>query len=226
MNRFLLSISVILFTLPSFSQRDDFGAWMTLSLNKNITQKFGLSIDQEFRTKENLSTTNLFYTNVGISYKATKFLKVALVYRMINKQKNDGSYGIRSRIYSDVTFKVKPGKWTLSNRSRLQIEWRQTGYHSDLGNIPEVFLRNLSKIEYEVGPHLTPYVATEFRWQLQDPREPWANGFNRTRFIGGMDYKFNNMHTIGTYFLLQKEFNVIDRQTLYIIGLEYTISLN
>jgi hypothetical protein len=226
MKRLLLSISIVLFTLPAFSQRDDFGAWMTLSLNKDLSKKFTLGLDQEFRLKENLTTINLFYTNVGVSYKVTKFLKVGLVYRMINKQKNDGSYGMRSRIYSDLTFKVKPGKWTFSNRTRYQIEWRQAGYNSELNGLPEAYLRNLTKIGHEIGPHATPYVATEFRWQLQNPREPWANGFNRTRFIGGMDYKFNDMHTIGTYFLFQKEFNVNDRQTLYIIGLEYTISLD
>lgn len=226
MKRVLLSIAIVLFTLPAFSQRDDFGAWMTLSLNKDLPNKFGLSIDQEFRLKENLSTINLFYTNVGLNYKVTKFLKVGLVYRMINKQKNDGSYGMRSRIYSDVTFKIKPGKWTLSNRTRYQIEWRQAGYNSELNGLPESYLRNLTKIGHEIGPHATPYVATELRWQLQNPRDPWANDFNRTRFIGGMDYKINNMHTIGAYFLFQKEFNVNDRQTLYIIGLEYTISLD
>ncbi|MDQ3110202.1 MAG: DUF2490 domain-containing protein [Bacteroidota bacterium] len=226
MKRLLLSITILLAALPSFSQTDDFGSWFTFGLNKDIGKKSSISFDQEFRLKENLSTINLFYTNIGFNYKVTKFFKVALVYRMINKQKNDGSYGMRSRIYTDLIFKTKPGKWTLDYRTRLQAEWRQAGYYSEFGNTPEIFLRNLFKVGYEVGPHLKPYAATELRWQIQNPRLPWANGFDRQRLIAGADYKINNMHTIGTYFLFQKEYNVNDPQTLYILGLEYTISLD
>ncbi len=226
MKRLLLSIFIFSISIPAFSQRDDFGAWMTFGLNKQLTKKVGLSFDQEFRLKDNLTSINLFYTNIGINYKVTKFLKFALVYRNIQKRKDDGSYGFRSRIYTDLTFKFKPAKWTLSYRARLQAEWRQAGYNKENGNLPEVFLRNLFKVGYEVGPHLTPYVATELRWQLQNPRMPWANGFDRQRLIAGADYKLNDMHSFGAFFLYQKEYNVNDRQTLYIIGLEYTISLD
>lgn len=226
MKRLLLSIFIFCFTLPVFSQTENFGSWMTLGFNKGLGKKFELSIDQEFRLKDNLSTINLFYTNVGINYKVTKFLKVAFVYRNVQKKKENGAYGIRSRIYTDVALKFKPGKWTLGYRARLQAEWRQAGYNRDKGNVPEVFLRNLFKAGYEVGPHLTPYLGTELRWQLQNPRLPWGNGFDRQRIIAGMDYKLNDMHSFGAYFLFQKEYNVNDRETLYIIGLEYTLSID
>ncbi|CAN5853231.1 hypothetical protein BH11BAC7_BH11BAC7_23410 [soil metagenome] len=226
MKRFFLFICIFVFALPAFSQTENFGSWLTLGLNKDFGKKFGLSIDQEFRLKDNLGTVNLFYTNVGINYKVAKFLKVALVYRNIQKRKDDGFYGFRSRIYTDLSFKLKPGKWTLGYRARLQAEWRQSGYDNKNGNMPEVYLRNLFKVGYEVGPHLTPYIGTELRFQLQNPRLPWANGFDRQRIIAGMDYKINGMHSFGTYFLYQKEYNVNDPQTLYIIGLEYTISFD
>jgi hypothetical protein len=227
MKRFLLPLFIFLFTLPAFSQTEDLGAWMTFGFNKGITKKIGFQFDQEFRVRDNFSTINLFYTNVGLNYKPKKFIKIAVVYRMINKRKEDGSYGLRSRIYTDLTLKARPtDKLTLSYRARLQAEWRQSGYPDNYGKIPEVFLRNLFKIGYEIGPRATPYAATELRWQLQNPRVPWANGFNRQRFIGGMDYKLNDLHTFGAYFLYQKEYNVNDRQTLYIVGLEYTLSID
>lgn len=227
MKRFLPSLFIFLFTLPAFSQTEDLGSWMTFGFNKGITKKIGFQLDQEFRIKDNLSSINLFYTNVGFNYKPEKFIKVAVVYRMINKRKEDGSYGLRSRIYTDVTLKSKPtDKLTLSYRARLQAEWRQAGYANDVGNIPEVYLRNLFKIGYEIGPRTTPYIATELRWQLQNPRVPWGNGFNRQRIIGGIDYKLNDLHTFGAYFLNQRESNVNDPQTLYIIGLEYTLSID
>lgn len=226
MKRVLLSIFILCFALPVFSQTENLGSWMTIGFNKELGKNFGLSIDQEARFKDNFTSINLFYTNVGINYRITKFLKVSLVYRNIQKRKDDGSYGFRSRIYTDFAFKFKPGKWTLAYRARFQAEWRQAGYNRENGNLPEVFLRNLFKFGYEVGPHLIPYIGSEFRFQLQNPRIPWGNGFDRQRLIAGMDYKVNDMHTIGAYFLHQKEYNVNDPQTLYIIGLEYTISID
>jgi hypothetical protein len=226
MKKFILLFSFSLFLVPAFSQTEDLGSWITFSVDKKLTEKFSFNFDQELRLKDNISNINLLYTNLGLSFKATKFLKISGVYRFIDKQKGDGSYGIRNRFYTDFAFKVKPGKWSLGYRARLQGEWRESGYHSDLGTMPEVFLRNLFKVGYKATDKLTPYLACELRWQLQNPRLPWANGFDRARFIGGASYDINDTFSAGSYFLLQKEFNVNNPQTLYIIGLEFGISLD
>lgn len=92
--------------------------------------------------------------------------------------------------------------------------------------MPEVYLRNLFKIEYKFSDRISPYIGAELRWQLQNPRLPWGNGFDRSRFLIGSNYNINNKMTLGTYFLYQKEWNRSDPQTLYIIGLEFGISIN
>ncbi len=226
MKRYLLLFSFSLFLIPGFSQTEDLGSWMTFSLDKGLGDRLSFNFDQEFRLKDNLSNINLLYTNLGLAIKPTKFLKIAATYRFIDKQKGDGTYGIRNRFMTDLIFKFKPGKWTLGYRARLQEEWRATGYYSDLGNVPEIYLRNHFKFGYKLNDHFTPYVGTELRWQLKNPRLPWANGFDRTRFFAGTDYKINDKLTAGSYFLLQKEWNVNDPQTLYIIGLEFGISID
>jgi hypothetical protein len=226
MKKFLVVILVSFCTLPVFSQTEDLGSWMTFSFDKGLGNKFGFSFDQELRLKDNISDLNLIYSNFGFNYKVAKFLKISVVYRFIDKHKEDGSYGIRSRFYTDLAFKVKPGKWSLGYRARLQAEYRQAGYASDYGNMPEVFLRNLFKVGYKAGDHFAPYLATELRWQLQNPRLPWGNGFDRQRIIAGTDYKINDKNTAGAYFLLQNEYHVNDPQRLYIIGLEYSISID
>jgi hypothetical protein len=104
------------------------------------------------------------------------------------------------------------------------MEWRAAGYHSDIVGVPEIFLRNLFKIQYKAGDHFAPYVATELRFQLKNPRLPEGNGFDRTRYIAGADFKINDRNTLGAFFLFQKEIKVSDPQTLYILGLEYAIS--
>ena len=226
MKRYLLLFSFFILAFPSFSQTEDLGSWLTFSFNKGIVKNLEFNFDQELRLKDNISNINLLYTTLGATYTVAKFFKIAGVYRFIDKQKGDGSYGYRNRFYTDFIFKVKPGKWSLGYRARFQGEWRKGGYNSNLGNMPEVYLRNLFKIGYKLNDRWNPYVATELRWQLQNPRLPWANGFNRTRFYAGTDYKINKKMSAGTYLLMQKEWNVNDPQTLYIIGLEFGISID
>lgn len=224
MKRIVLAFSV-LFTLGLRAQTEDLGMWTTLSLNKDLGEKFAVGIDQELRLRDNLTTLNLIYTNVGASYKVADFFKVALTYRFIDKHKDDLSWGIRHRGYIDLTFKVRPAKFSIGYRARLQAEWRGAGYDDRYGTVPEVFLRNQLKIGYIATDKIEPYVGTELRWQIQNPRIPYHNTIDRIRLFGGSNYEINKHNTVGAYFLYQHEFNVIDPETLYIIGLEYTLNL-
>ncbi|HEU4719229.1 MAG TPA: DUF2490 domain-containing protein [Bacteroidia bacterium] len=211
---------------PLFAQHQDLGSWMTFSANKGLFGKLEFNFDQEFRLRDNLTNVNLFYTNLGFSYKVNKYMKVSATYRFIDKHKSDGSYGLRNRFFTDLTFKIKPGKFNLSYRFRCQEEWRGAGYNDTYGNVPEIYIRNLFKVAYKLTGHWSPYAGTELRWQLQNPRIPYYNGFDRSRFFAGTDYKINDHNTAGVYFLYQLEWNVVDPETLYIIGLEYSIDID
>jgi hypothetical protein len=220
---------IVLFCLSSHfipAQTEDLGSWMTFSFNKGVIGKLTFNFDQEFRLKNNFTTINLFYTNLGFTYKFNKYFRLAGTYRFIDKHKGDGNYGIRNRFYSDLIFKYKIGKFSLGYRARLQGEWRSTGYADHYGNMPEIFLRNLFKVSCKLNDNWSPYLGAELRWQLQSPQLPWGNGFDRTRFFAGTDYDINKKLSCGAYFLLQKEWNVNDPQTLYIIGLEFGISID
>lgn len=222
--RFLIFISF--FSCALQAQRSDLGLWTTLSVNKDIGKKLVFNFDQEFRVRDNLTTINLFYTNVGLTYKFNKNFRLAGTYRMINKHKEDGFWGIRHRLYADVIARLKPGRFTIAYRSRLQYEWRGYGYSAQFGNVPESYWRNLFKGSYKLNELFSPYLGAELRWLIHDPRVAYHKGFDRTRFIGGLDYSINKMQQIGFYGLVQKEWNISDPETLYIIGIEYTINID
>lgn len=207
------------------AQTSDFGMWNTLSVNYDVTKKFTVGVDQELRLRDNLSTLHMLYTNVGASYKLSDNFKLAVVYRFIDRHKEDLTWGVRHRIFTDLTFKVKPGKFSIGYRARFQAEWRAQGYSREFGNIPEIFMRNQVKVAYKASGDIEPYAGIEVRWQLQNPRIPYHQSIDRGRYFAGVNYELNKHNTIGTYFLVQKEVNVIDRQSLYIWGVEYTISL-
>lgn len=217
---------ILLFASVLHAQHRDLGLWTTVSVNKDFGKKLVLSFDQEFRLRDNLTTVNLFYTNLGLTYKFNKNLRVAGTYRIINKHKEDGFWGVRHRLYADITARLKPGRFTIAYRSRLQYEWRGYGYAAQYGSVPESYWRNLFKCSFKLNELLSPYIGTEMRWLIHDPRVAYHKGFDRTRFMGGVDYSITKMHQIGLYALFQKEWNISDPETLYIIGIEYSINID
>ncbi|MBK5285895.1 MAG: hypothetical protein JJE25_10885 [Bacteroidia bacterium] len=49
--------------------------------------------------------------------------------------------------------------------------------------------------------------------------------WHRARYALGFDYEFNKKSTFGIYYLIQHEWNVSMPENLYIIGLEYSLTL-
>jgi hypothetical protein len=221
----LLAIAALTFSVTLSAQYSDFGMWNTISINKEISDRFTAGIDQEIRFRDNLSTLHMLYTNVGVSYKFSDNFKVAVVYRFIDRHKEDLTWGIRHRIFTDLTFRIKPADFTIAYRARFQAEWRAYGYSGEFGKTPEVFWRNQVKIGYKATKDIEPYAGVEVRWQLQNPRIPYHTSIDRGRYFAGVNYEINKHNIVGTYFLMQKEVNVINRQSLYIWGLEYTLNL-
>lgn len=223
----LIAAAILIFFGANFlsAQTQDFGMWNTISVNKDLSDKLTFGLDQEIRFRDNLSTLNLVYTNVGLTYKLNSNFKFSAVYRFIDKHKDDFSWGVRHRIYFDAAIKVKPGNFNFSYRARYQLEWRGAGYELIHGKVPEVYFRNLFKLGYKLNDNWEPYLGSEIRFQIRNPRIPYHNGFDRTRMIGGLNYEVNKHHVIGTYFLYQKEWNVSDPETLHILGIEYTFNI-
>jgi hypothetical protein len=162
---------------------------------------------------------------LGAEYRPAKFLKAALAYRLIEKNQFDGTYSFRHRIMLDITLKKKVGKFALSYRNRLQREIRNINT-SESGILPEWYSRNKFTVKYDLGKAITPYVSAEFRYQIVNPRARESDGtWHRNRYAAGIDYKRNDRNTFGLYYLIQNEYNVSAPQNLYIIGIEYSLSL-
>lgn len=224
--------SALIFTLfliassAAFAQAtDDAGLWATFNLDKKLNNKFSLFATEEFRMRENFTRVNLFYTDLGVEYRPAKILKVALAYRLIEKNLIDDSYSFRHRLMLDITLRKKVNKFVLSYRQRLQGEVRNV-YSSEDGHLPEWYSRNKFTLKYDLDKPITPYIAAEFRYQIKNPRALESDGlFHRNRYSIGLDYKRNDKNTFGLYYLVQQEYNVSAPQNLYIIGVEYSLSL-
>jgi hypothetical protein len=227
MKKIVFSFLFILFTGGAFAQAvNDAGLWTTLNVDKKLNDKFSLFITEEFRLKENFTMINLFYTDLGVEYRPAKFLKVALSYRAIQKYiYQDQTFSHRHRFMLDITLKKKFDRLSFGWRQRFQREVRNIRT-SESGFMPEWYTRSKLTIKYETDGNISPYVAAELRYQFHNPRLVENDGYwHRARYIAGLDYKLNDKNTLGFYYLIQREFNVAAPQNMYIVGLEYSISL-
>lgn len=223
----LFLVIAFLFSGKIFAQDNyaDAGMWNTFSVDKAINGKFSALFTEECRIKENFTRLNLFYTNLGVQYKVTKQFKAALVYRWIDKFQDDNTFSYRNRIMLDLTFKNKFGNFGISYRQRLQAEKRNI-FTSDKGYFTEWYSRNKFEVKYDLSKPFTPFVAAEFRYQIHDfRRQESENTWHRDRYFAGVDYKLNAKSSFGLYYLIQREYNVVNPNNLYILGLEYSLSL-
>lgn len=206
----------------------DAGMWNTLTIQHAFSKKINVVIDQEFRLRENYQRINLFYTNVGVDYKINKNLKISPTIRFIQKKLLNGNYSFRNRFMLDVTAKKKMfNKWTISERVRYQIEVADYNT-SEKGKLPEQFLRFKTDLEYQINKKIEPYYSIEFRYQIRDPKgqgPKYDNHFHRMRNVLGAQYKHNNRHSFNLYYLFQTEFNINTPESIYVLGIGYTITI-
>jgi hypothetical protein len=231
-NIFLLCLVFLLFPQHSFSQTDEedaSGLWTTFSVEKPLSKKVSLNFDEELRLRDFCTDLNLVYTNLGVSYKPVKRLKIDLTYRWTEKyvdyEKADGWFSTRHRLMFNVSYKYKINNIILAYRTMIQSEFKNYN-SSSKGKVPEWFWRNKFEVKYEIKK-FTPYIGTEVRYQIKDPRNPYADmGFHRIRMFAGCDYKINKRNSVGAYFLAQREFGVVHPEGQYVLGLQYEIVLN
>jgi hypothetical protein len=209
----------------SFAQTsNDAGLWATFNIDKKLNKKFGIFLTEEYRARENFTRNNLFYTDLGVSAKPFDFIKISLAYRCIEKFQLDNTISYRHRGMLDITLKKKFGAFGLSYRQRIQSEVRDV-YSSEKGALPEWYSRNKFEIKYDLKKPVTPYIAAEFRYQINNPRSVESNKtWHRDRYFVGLDYKRNDKNSFGLYYMIQREYNVSAPQDLYIIGVEYNLS--
>src|SRR4051812_35681363 len=99
----LLCIAVVSLSNVFGQATNDAGLWATFNIDKKLTEKFSIFATEEFRLRDNFQRINLFYTDLGVEVRPAKFLKVALAYRMIEKNMEDDSYSYRHRFMLDIT---------------------------------------------------------------------------------------------------------------------------
>lgn len=223
-NSFLFLIPAIFFLVcnlhSSYSQVKDAGLWTNITIEKKLNKDFTLHLSEELRFNENLGELGTVFTDAGLEYKLIKNLNVSANYRFIRKKRVDDFYTTRHRWYLDALYRYKFKKMIFTLRERYQSQMIRT--ENDEKDIsPEYYLRSKLTMRYDFDKKYRPFISFELFYQLNNPG---GNQLDNLRYAAGVDYEINNIHTVDLFYIINKEINVSNPLTEYIIGIGYTLS--
>jgi hypothetical protein len=208
-----LIISLLIFTTISLftkAQRTYFETEISGELFKN----FELSLAPQIRFREGFELKE-YLVDAGAEYKFNKYFSLVTSYRFgtdISKNNNKTYY---SRWAFDAKTSVK---W---NNLKPSFRLRYTNAKEDFSESEATkvqYLRYKLQLAYNINSSkLTPYINSEYLQSLT------SDDLNYTRFEGGVEYKLNKHHQLGSYYRLNLQSET--GKTLNIIGITYKFKL-
>jgi hypothetical protein len=220
MNRILFVI-VAFFPSVGFGQVNDAGLWSSVNLETKLAKKVGLEVATECRLNENFSELGTIYSEMLVSYKISKPFQVSVGYRYIAKRRYDDSYSIRHRLLINMSYRKKTD-WVIATlRLRYQSQFTDVN-KSDNWRVPEDYLRAKIAFKFETPYKWKPYFSSETFYHLNDPDGVL---FRDYRLAAGIDYSINKKTGVNLGYLIDKEVNVSNPWTNYVITLGLNLEL-
>lgn len=223
MKRVLLLLTVLL-PAAVFAQgtksalESDFGARLSVSVNKKIVKGLHVEAGGEMRLSNNFTSLGRFQADIGLTYKINQVFKVDVGYQFIEKKNSSSEWKPRHRLYADASATLRAGDWRFIIKERFQYTHREVGniYQSN-PNLLE--LKSRFKVSYKGFTSVTPYGYVEVRNVFNDPScsATWSTAsqsyadykfigyrhayINRVRGCLGAEWKPAKHHSLDFYLL-------------------------
>lgn len=199
---------------------NDAQLWQNIYIEKNITRRFLVHINEQGRLTENLSIPSYIYADLGLTYKVSKHIHLSLAYVPIAKRLNVDFVSFRHQFYFNFVLKYKYRHFVFYDRQMIQNQYNDINRSANW-NIPNYYLRNKITIKYNSDTRFTPYIAEE---QYFDWNDNHRNGmqFDKGRYFAGCFYEINLLDVFELYYLIEKHFNITQPFTNYVIGIGYS----
>ena len=205
----------------AFSQVNDAGLWLSANIENKITPALSFTFSEELRMNENITEAGSVFSDFGLAYKFGTRFRISANCRFTNKRRVDDSYDNRFRYYFDFTYREKVNPLIFLLRVRVQSQYTDI-YRSPDGKIPDNFARTKLTIKLDLNLKIVPYIYGESFFHMNDPERILFKAF---RYCAGMEYSFDRLHKVDLYYMIQKEYNVVNPETYFIIGLGYYFTL-
>ena len=222
---FLALLLPVLITESSNAQKpfNDAMSWLSVGFDQKVQYKWSAKLLTRFRTGENFTQLNSWYSDLGIQYDVTSNFNVTLNYVLAPSRLSNMQFTNFHQYYGSLNYKLKPIKhWEIGNRIILQRTSAgsvldggdPTKNSTDIRYKPEVNRKFLKKY--------TAFVADEIMLPLSSvPFE-----IERNRFYAGINRVMNKRLNIDLYFVLQSSYHSSHQNNrYYIYGLDFNYKL-
>jgi Protein of unknown function (DUF2490) len=186
---FLLLLAIfLLINIKTQAQTEGTALWSSISIEKKIGKKFAIELHGQSRMVENITYTQTYLGELGLSYKIHKNWEITGYYRYIQRRKNElKEFKRRDRFYADLVFDHKIWKLKFANRLRYQNQFRDNdGGESEFDSS---YLRNKIELSYPNKSKFTPYISGDLFYEI-------GGKIDQIRPKAGVSFKFNKHHSV------------------------------
>ena len=216
----ILFFTASLLTIHTLSAQDDLGSSLSADITKRIIPGLNLSLEEDFRLRDNLSEVDRFSTTLELSYKPWKFLKLGGAYNLINYTHETTGWEVRHRYYFFATGSYRINRFTVSLRERFQSTYRVGVKETSKRANPKLYLRSRLEVEYDIrNCKFEPFASVELYNTLNDPQ---GNKMNKLKYTAGSKYKLNKRNSLQLYYRYVNFKDDDEGNGKHMIGLGYS----
>ncbi|MBL4703498.1 MAG: DUF2490 domain-containing protein [Flavobacteriales bacterium] len=208
-NSFIVILMVLL-SSPFWSQNKDFQIWAGMDVKHNFSKKLSVSLKEEVRTAYNSQLVKKVFTQVNITYRVIKPIKISLGYRH-NFLFNAEDRAPVKRIYSDLVYSKKIKKFKPSVRFRYQRQWN----YESVDNTLRLKLKTTINLP---GTPINSFFSGEVFNTIY-------KGFDKCRFTVGLDRKITKKLSGKIYYRYQWERNTSSVEKLNVMGIRLSLEI-
>lgn len=187
----------------SFGQRPaDYELWTGASLKFKLSKKLNLSVAEQVRFNDTISSVKKSFTEIGLKYKIANGFSLKGNYRLIVPPGKT----ILHRIAIDGNYSWKKKGYPLSVNYRLRLQ-HQFGKQ-------RTYMRNKVKLDYNLTKLVDPFVAYEVFFRFNGKNE-----FRVSRLTVGLDWKITKKFEVSTFYRLQDDIFIKSPERQHVLGL-------
>ncbi len=188
--------------------------WSEISARHKLDRRWRLSLTQGLRMSEAGSRFADSLTDVGMTVRAARWLRLGAGYRLAYKQKRNDDMELRHRLDFDARAKLRAGKLSGFYRLRLQRQYRPDGtLHS---------LRNRIGVEYAASRRVAPFASAELFHLLDGKGDGVEVG--KFRLTMGTSYDWRS-RGLELFYRFEQPVADDNDPVVHIVGLGYKFSL-
>ena len=219
MRKFWVLMAAVAISVGAFAQQNiplvesedgDLQGRFKVAMDIPISEKVKLTWGEQLRVKDSFGSMDKILSSLTVGYTPWNFLQLGTEYAFVNEKKGD-DWRTKHRWNIDITEKATVGRFELSLRERVRMEFR--GYEANKYESPNPFtsLRTRLKVAYKNQSRWKPYTYVEVYATLNSPakvenylRDALArdNYCNRVRLVFGSEMKINEKNKMDFHYMI------------------------